>query len=115
LVKSLLVEGSSLRSVSRVCDVSINTVTKLLVDAGTACAAYHDEKVRHVKANPFWDVSKEAPNHGHLHQTSYREYKRTNPQLQKPFHFSFLLFRLSSVQIQAARQSPEEIEIAMRI
>lgn len=39
-----------MRSISRVCDVSINTVTKLLVDAGTACAAYHDETVRDVKA-----------------------------------------------------------------
>ena len=39
-----------MRSISRVCDVSINTVTKLLVDAGRACAAFHDEKVRGVKA-----------------------------------------------------------------
>ena len=39
-----------MRSISRVCDVSINTVTKLLVDAGRACAEYHDEAVRHVKA-----------------------------------------------------------------
>jgi IS1 family transposase len=39
-----------MRSVSRVCDVSINTVSKLLVDAGKACAAFHDEKVRGVKA-----------------------------------------------------------------
>ena len=49
-ILNLLVEGSSLRSISRVCDVSINTVTKLLVDAGTACAAYHDATVRNVKA-----------------------------------------------------------------
>src|SRR4051812_39770890 len=42
----LLVEGMSLRSISRVADVSINTVTKLLVDAGTACSAFHDERVR---------------------------------------------------------------------
>ena len=47
---NLLVEGSSLRSISRVCDVSINTVTKLLVDAGTVCAAYHDQYVVGVKA-----------------------------------------------------------------
>lgn len=40
-----------MRSISRVCDVSINTVSKLLVDAGTACAAFHDEKVRGVKAH----------------------------------------------------------------
>jgi IS1 family transposase len=33
-----------------VADVSINTVTKLLVDAGNACTAFHDEKVRNVKA-----------------------------------------------------------------
>src|SRR6266566_5182843 len=49
-ILSLLVEGSSLRSISRVCDVSINTVTKLLIDAGTVCAAFHDEKVRDVRA-----------------------------------------------------------------
>jgi IS1 family transposase len=49
-ILNLLVEGSSLRSISRVCDVSINTVTKLLVDAGHVCAVFHDEKVRDVKA-----------------------------------------------------------------
>jgi transposase-like protein len=49
-ILNLLVEGSSLRSISRGCDVSINTVTKLLVDAGRVCAAFHDEKVRDVKA-----------------------------------------------------------------
>jgi IS1 family transposase len=50
-ILSMLCEGSSMRSVSRVCDVSINTVSKLLVDAGKACAAFHDEKVRSVKAH----------------------------------------------------------------
>ncbi len=49
-ILNLLVEGSSLRSISRVCDVSINTVTNLLVDAGEVCAVFHDEKVRGVKA-----------------------------------------------------------------
>lgn len=49
-ILSLLVEGSSLRSISRVCGVSINTVTKLLVDAGMACATFHDEMVRNVAA-----------------------------------------------------------------
>lgn len=41
-ILNMLVEGSSMRSVSRVCDVSINTVTKLLVDAGEAAEAFHD-------------------------------------------------------------------------
>ena len=49
-ILTMLCEGSSMRSVSRVCGVSINTVTKLLVDAGTICAAFHDERVRGVKA-----------------------------------------------------------------
>jgi len=50
-ILSMLVEGSSMRSISRVADVSINTVTKLLVDAGEACLALHDETVRDVKAS----------------------------------------------------------------
>jgi IS1 family transposase len=49
-ILNLLVEGNSLRSASRIADVSINTVYKLLVDAGKACAAYHDEHVRNVAA-----------------------------------------------------------------
>ncbi len=49
-ILSMLCEGSSMRSVSRVCDVSINTVAKVLVDAGKVCMAFHDEKVRGVKA-----------------------------------------------------------------
>lgn len=39
-----------MRSISRVCDVSINTVTKLLVDAGKVCADFHDNAVRNVKS-----------------------------------------------------------------
>ena len=46
----MLVEGSSLRSISRVTGASINTVTKLLVDAGRACIDYHDQHVRGVQA-----------------------------------------------------------------
>ena len=41
-----LVEGSSLRATSRMMDVSINTVTKLLVDVGIACAEYQDQALR---------------------------------------------------------------------
>jgi IS1 family transposase len=49
-ILSMLCEGSSMRSISRVCDVSINTVSKLLVDAGETCLALHDELVLDVKA-----------------------------------------------------------------
>jgi IS1 family transposase len=49
-ILSMLCEGSSMRAITRVTGVSINTVTKLLIDAGKACDAYHDEHVRGVKA-----------------------------------------------------------------
>ena len=49
-ILSLLCEGNSMRSVSRLADVSINTVSKLLVDAGLVCAAFHDENVRGLKS-----------------------------------------------------------------
>ncbi|MBU1174010.1 MAG: DDE-type integrase/transposase/recombinase [Alphaproteobacteria bacterium] len=49
-ILSMLCEGVSMRAISRMTDVSINTVSKLLVDAGEACAAFHDETVRGVKA-----------------------------------------------------------------
>src|SRR5712691_7100053 len=45
----MLVEGSSLGATSRLGDVSINTVTKLLVDLGGACAEYHHRNVRDVR------------------------------------------------------------------
>ena len=47
-ILSMLCEGSSMRSVSRIADVSINTVAKLLADAGAACEAFHSEAVRNV-------------------------------------------------------------------
>ena len=49
-ILNLLVEGVSLRATARITDTSINTITRLLVDAGNACAEYHDQAVRHVRA-----------------------------------------------------------------
>lgn len=45
----LLVEGSSMRSVERIVDCSINTVTKTLEEAGQACQAYQDVIIRNIK------------------------------------------------------------------
>lgn len=45
-ILGLLVEGNSLRATSRLADVSINTVTKLLVDVGQACSDYQDTALR---------------------------------------------------------------------
>ncbi len=50
-ILAMLCEGSSMRSISRIADVSINTVLKLLVEAGEACLILHDETVRNVKAS----------------------------------------------------------------
>lgn len=55
----LLVEGNSLRSTSRLCDVSINTVTKLLVDVAEGAAKYHDDhernlRVRRLQCDEIW-------------------------------------------------------------
>lgn len=49
-VLHLLCEGSSIRSVTRLMNVGKNTVIKLMIDAGEACAAYHDEHVRNLKS-----------------------------------------------------------------
>ena len=47
-ILGFLVEGMSLRAASRLADCSINTVTKLLVDVGTACAEYQDKALRNL-------------------------------------------------------------------
>lgn len=71
---NLLVEGDSLRATSRIADVSINTVTKLLVSVGKACQEFHNNTVVNVKseriqADEIWsfcyakqkNVSQEMP------------------------------------------------------
>ncbi|MBL8550030.1 MAG: IS1 family transposase [Hyphomonadaceae bacterium] len=49
-ILNMLVEGSSMRSISRVVGCSINTVTKMLEDAGETCLDLHDQLVTHVQA-----------------------------------------------------------------
>ncbi len=76
MVLNMLVEGMSMRAISRTVGVSINTVTKLLVEAGEACATYHDSHVlkvesRRVQCDEIWafvyakqknvPMAKEAP------------------------------------------------------
>lgn len=47
---NMLIEGMPMRAISSTVGVSVNTVAKMLVEAGEACAAYHDETVRDVPA-----------------------------------------------------------------
>ena len=49
-IVGMLAEGNSLRAASRLADVSINTVTKLLVDVGAACEEYQDRTLRNLKS-----------------------------------------------------------------
>lgn len=58
-ILGLLVEGMSLRAVSRVADCSINTVTKLLVDVGNACAEFQHKtlmglRCKRVQCDEVW-------------------------------------------------------------
>ncbi len=58
-IVSLLTEGTSLRATSRIVGCSINTVTKLLLDVGEACATYQDEHLRDlsckaIEADEIW-------------------------------------------------------------
>ena len=59
MILNMLVEGMSMRSISRTVGVSINTVTKLLVEAGNVCYEYHDKTVvdvnaRKVQCDEIW-------------------------------------------------------------
>jgi len=58
-ILNMLCEGVSMRAISRMTGVSTNTVDKLLIDAGLACARFHDENVRgvrckRVQADEIW-------------------------------------------------------------
>lgn len=46
----LLVEGMSMRAVTRIVGCSINTVTKLLEEVGFACAMYQSETLRNLQS-----------------------------------------------------------------
>lgn len=61
-VLHLLCEGSSIRAVTRLTGIDKGAVIKLMIDAGRACAAYHDEHVRglatkHVQVDESWSFT----------------------------------------------------------
>ena len=49
-ILNLLVEGASMRSITRIEGCGINTVKRLVIAAGKACMEYHDRHVRDVPA-----------------------------------------------------------------
>lgn len=61
-ILTLLCEGNSLRSITRIANVSLDTVTKLLIDAGAACAAHHEATVlnvssRRIQCDEIWNFT----------------------------------------------------------
>ena len=50
-VLHLMVEGSSMRSISRVVGVSMGSIARLLTQAGAVCEEFHNERVREVRAS----------------------------------------------------------------
>ena len=59
LIIRCLVEGQSIRATARTADVSKNTVSKLLIDAGKACADYQDKALcdlpcRRIQVDEIW-------------------------------------------------------------
>lgn len=58
-VVAALIEGNSIRAISRMTGFSRNTINKLLIDLGTACSAYQDKALRnlnckHVQCDEIW-------------------------------------------------------------
>src|SRR5262249_53794280 len=58
----LLCEGSSIRAITRLTGASKNTVIKLMIDAGKACTAYHDQHVcglttKRVQVDEIWSFT----------------------------------------------------------
>jgi len=58
----MLCEGNSIRAIERMAGCSKNTISKLLVDVGKACTAYHDEHVRnlesrHIQCDEIWSFT----------------------------------------------------------
>lgn len=47
-ILALLVEGNSMRAITRLVGCSINTVTALLIDVGQACSKYQDKAMRNL-------------------------------------------------------------------
>jgi hypothetical protein len=64
-VLNLLVNGNSLGTVCRLEDVSLNAVTKLLLDVGRACSDYQDGALRnlpckHIEVHEIWSFRRNS-------------------------------------------------------
>lgn len=73
LILHMLVEGVAMQSIHRITGVSMNTIGKLLEDAGETCRKHHDRTVRnlpgrrHVQCDENWSwIYAKEKNAGHV-------------------------------------------------
>ena len=79
MILRLLVEGMSMRSITRTVGCSINTVTKLLEAAGTYLGEFQDEFIRNLPCTRL-----EVTKHGRLSMPSRRTWSAPSPRRRKP-------------------------------
>jgi hypothetical protein len=80
-ILSMIAEGNSLRAVSRMADVSFNTVSKLLLDVADACERYQDATLHdlEVQTDP---VRRDLPSSMPKPRTSPKRGERKAPDNQ---------------------------------
>ena len=59
-ILGMLVKGNSMRATSCMADVSINTVTKLLMDTGAACADHQNATLRNLSCKRYGTLLRQA-------------------------------------------------------
>ena len=85
-ILSMLVEGSSMRSIARVVDVSYNTVAQLMVRAGEVCAAHHDAMVRNLPCQRIQCDERSGPSSTRRRRTwPPRRPPRLGPETRGPW------------------------------
>lgn len=68
-ILGMMVEGMSIRAISRLTGASKNTVVKLLIDAGLACSDYQDKMFRELpckrlQLDEIWSADHERRSKG---------------------------------------------------
>ena len=95
-IVAALVEGNSIRAITRMTGVSKNTIAKLLVDLGTACAEYQDKVFRNlnckrVQCDEIWSfVGAKAKNTTPEMKAAIHA-QGAEPESMSPAQFSTLL------------------------
>lgn len=85
----LLCESNSLRSTARIMDFSINTITKLLVDVGTACEEYHQTH--------HYDLQSDRIQIDEIYSYVYARPRNVRPDMDKDSGYAWVFCALDPV------------------